>query len=299
MKNYLKMIKTKKSQRGAVIAVAIILTLIFISGCAPKTRIRASDTMFQENPARKIAVFAEGKVNWPRMGKGGLCLGVSDSKKSLTALLSQTEQVLSNKGYEVVFAEPVGIGYNSHKWWLIPEEEGEYKEGPLELIEDSKPVFVYPRFQDNQEFSKAVHTLIEELELALKQKQLNTFDPPKKAIEVIRQTTAADTICLNRIYGKKFSGARKTGAVALGVLGAMFGVYGAGSTVRDMIDCYFIFIDTKTGEVLWQYGIYASENPINPSKTFVKNVLKHFPKINTPFDKNVCIKGKDGFVYCK
>ena len=290
--------KVRKEQRKGAIAIVTIITLIFIGGCASKVKIRASDMMLKENRVKKIAVLAEGKINWPRMGKGGQVLGVSDSKKALREHISKTKQILTNKGYEVVFAEPVGIGYYCKKWWLMPERYGEDESCQLQLIEDSKPVFTYPKFQDSQEFSKAVHNINEQLELALVEKRLDSFVPSKKDIEVIQQATEADTICLNRIYGVKFSTRRKAGAFALGVVAGMFGAYGHGH-ISDMVESYFVFIDATRGDVLWQHGIYTQGEPIEPSEKFLENVLKFFPARNEPFDQKACAKGKDGFVYCK
>ena len=47
--------KPKKTDVKGMVAIVTILTLIYVSGCAPKTRIRASDTMFNENRVEKNA----------------------------------------------------------------------------------------------------------------------------------------------------------------------------------------------------------------------------------------------------
>ena len=289
--------KVKGYQGRGVIAVVTVITLILVTGCASKVKIRASDAMFSNNPMNKIAVFAEGKVNWPRMGKGGSVLILPYCKKATENSLVATKQLLSKKGYEVVYAEPVSVGSNSKGWWLIEDPEAEGEESKLKHIPDRKPTFVYPKFQDDGAFSKSMLNIIEQLEWAVSKKHLNSFEPSKEDIEVIRQATNADTICLNRIYGVKYSARRKVGEFALGVLAAMFGVYGQ-SHSSDRVHSSFIFINAKTGEVLWQRVISTQENPLKSGEEFAENVLKFLPARNEPFDQKACAKGKDGFIYC-
>jgi len=290
--------KPKKTDVRGMVAIVTILTLIYVSGCAPKTRIRASDAMFDENRVERIAVFTEGKINWPRMGRGGAVLGVADSKKAVEEHLAMTKQILSNKGYEVVFAESVGIGYHCNQWWLMPEEYGKDETCQLTPIPDAKPQFIFPKFQENEDFSRATHNLIRQVEAAIVQKRLYSFVPDHDDIEVIRQFTEADTICLNRIYGVKYSTGRKVGAFAMGVVAAMFGAYGQGH-LSDMVDSFYIFIDARTGDVLWERGIYVAGDPVEPNQEFVAGVLKFFPAKNEPFNQEVCAKGEGDFVYCK
>lgn len=291
--------KITRIRKLAVGAVAGVVFLFFVcNGCAPKRKIRTSDEMFNQNPMQRIAVFTAGKINWPRMGKGGQVLGLLDSKEALEQHLEKGEQILSKKGYEIVAAKSVGIGYCSNNWWLMPEKYGVDDSCQLEKIESSKPVFVYPEFQNDDKSTKAIHALFEQLGQAIIGKRLDSFAPSKEDIIIIQQNTMADTICLNRVYGLKYSSRRKAGAFALGVVAAMFGAYG-GTNISDMVESYFVFIDATTGNILWQHGLYFQGNPTEPSAKSIGNVLKFFPARGEPFDQKNCAWKEDGFAYCK
>ncbi|MBN2515700.1 MAG: hypothetical protein JXC33_06665 [Deltaproteobacteria bacterium] len=288
----------KVRQKYILVTIIILFSIVSFSGCAPKTKIRGSDEMFTKNPVNKIAILSAGNVNWPRMGKGGDVLVVPHAKQANETLLSQVKKVLTDKGYEIVYAEPVGVGFNCTNWWLLENPEAENEEEVLKKIDNGDPIFKYPKFQEEGEYTVAVLNLIGQLEKAINMKQLYTFAPRKEDVEIIQKETSADTICLHRIYGKKFSAGRKAGAVALSVVAAMFGAYG-GSSPHDMVESYFVFIDAKTGAVLWQYGLYATGDPLNPDQENMARILKFFPTKNQYFDEQSCPKGKDGFFYCK
>jgi len=52
----------------------------------------------------------------------------------------------------------------------------------------------------------------------------------------------------------------------------------------DALASYFIATDARNGEILWQHGDCANENPISPEKSFIEEVLVPFPEINHHMD---------------
>ncbi|MBI5408203.1 MAG: hypothetical protein HZA14_02420 [Nitrospirae bacterium] len=54
----------------------------------------------------------------------------------------------------------------------------------------------------------------------------------------------------------------------------------------------------KSGEVVWQYGLFISDNPTTPSENFVQNTLKPFPEINKPISEK-CEQTKSSSYLCK
>lgn len=283
-----------KSISGKLIFLSVI-SLIIISACASKgIYIRASDNFVKNNDIQKVAIFAEGKVNWPRMGKDGNSIILNSSKESLINSLTLTKDLLASKGYDVVTSHPVGVGYNSKGWWLVDnsKEELDKKE-----IDDNRPVFLYPEFKEGPEMTTSVHNLIDALEQSVSQKQVSNFSPDIEDIEVIKKYTDADTICLLKTYGVKYSTGRKVGDFALGVLAAMFGASRA-SQSTDRVHLSYIFIDTDTKEVIWQHGEMTAADPINPSKDFVSKTLHYLPKVEEEMDSNACQKSENSLYKC-
>jgi hypothetical protein len=130
--------------------------------------------------------------------------------------------------------------------------------------------------------------------LAIKENRVGSFEPDKEDIEVIHQATGADTICLQRLYGKKYSTRRKIGKEFLQLL-----TYRK-VTVEDSVELLMIFIDAKTGEVLWQTGESSKEeNPINPSEEFVEDVLRFFPARHETLAEKGCTKWGINVLNCK
>jgi hypothetical protein len=305
-----------------VFVLSIIVCGLFVSACSSKVSIRASDSMFKENPVKKIAVIAEGKVQWP--GLGGFkvnpaLLGLQESKEALATHLPQTKDVFTKKGYEVVFCEPTGIGYYSpfdetSGRWVVDygeptepksEENKESKEsketeGNKEAkkntekpnskkwqIQGMEPAFEYPIVKNNPDLKKASKSIFEDFELSIYRRTINFYVPKKEDLKIIQNITNADTICVNRVFGLKYSNRRKIAAALL-----------VGGGLSDTVESFFVCVNASTGEVLWQNGIYTLGDPTSPSETYIDNVLKLFPEINKPITAK-CEKVKDQIYQCE
>lgn len=295
------LMKRAKNAKDIVIATSFIILFFALLACTPKVKIRASDTMSNNNSMNKIAVLAQGEVNWPRMGGKSLLI-LPHCEKATEDFLLHTTGVLSKKGYEIVYAEPVGVGYYSKDCWFLTEDpELTDYEPDFKQIADSDPIFVYPQFQGNGEFERCVHRLIEQLTLAMKEQRQYTFTPAQNDIDVIQEFTGADTICLLDVHGTKYSTARKVGGAFAEVLHFLTdGDFRSdiGGAVGDHFSLLLVFIDAKTGEVLWQRWTGAGGDPLNSNEEFFESALEFFPSRNEPIDHTVCTK-EEGFVYCK
>jgi len=276
---------------------ALLISLLILSGCsAGGINIRATDNMLESNPVNKIALFGEGKVNWPLFGNKGGSIIVSTSKESLKNTLSMTKQVLNNKGYEVITSEPIGIGYNSKGWWLVDDsvEETEKK-----LIEDSSPIFLYQEMEEEKDTTEAARNIVDEFERALMASQLDSFSPPQGDVEIIQKHTDADTICFVRVYGVKYTDKRRAGALGMTILAGMVGAYGTQQDTTDKIDIYYVFIDANTSDVIWQHGEFMPGDPIIPDEKLVAKVLNYFPEKDQPMNKESCKRMENGLLQCK
>jgi len=259
--------------------VILIASVTLVSGCVGLSGVpvRASDSMFQENSVEKIAILSAGRVEWPRWARKEPVLGLAESKQSLAMITPKLREILVDKGYEIVFSEPVGIGYYSPFYkenWVI-KNYGE-KDGEIEKLQvaDNGPAFEYPVVQDNQEFRKAVRNIFEQIELALYRRDLNIVSLSKNDLEVIRQVTGGDTIFFFRVWGRRFSTQRKVATAFR---------YPPHHSDRDWGSYLLFFVNASSGEVLWE-GVCVGKDPSVPEKTGVMEILRYFPRINQTMD---------------
>ncbi len=312
------------------IKYALLLLMLGTTwGCAVKSQIRVDDQLFENNTTQKIAILSSSKISYPLLRSKGNGLNINDSKESVSIFLSQAKQVFTTKGYEVLYAEPIGIGYNCKDWWLMDESGASTKNSPppmttdtpaptqdapgspenvpskagnentseMKKISDSAPVYTYAAIASNRELNAAVSSLLGDLEDAISTKKISSFQPKPLDIKVIQDITQVDTICINRIFGQKYTAARKAGDFALNTAAAMFGVY-APSHTTEMTESFFTCIDAGKSSVLWQHSVYMAGDPVSPSDSFQNNVLKYFPEKGKPLDRDRCKKNQNGSAVC-
>ena len=277
-----------------LLCVFISILMFLISGCGG-LKIRASDAMYKSNPVEKIALVAESRVFWPSPSRTEYLLNIEDSKKALEALLAQTKDVFAEKGYEIVYSEPAGIGLHDPKmegdWIVVENFESIDKK---RQVKNGDIVYAYPIIRENQKFKNAVQHVFDQLQIAFRDDQANTLDLTEKTsdLNVIYQVTGGDTICFNRIYGEKFTTARKAGDMATNIgVGLLTGILTGGLVVvtpvkqaQDIVESHFTCVDATTGEVVWQHGLRSIGDPADPNKRYIEGILKPFPAINTPMD---------------
>jgi hypothetical protein len=286
--------EVKRRYHRISLVMFVALTLL-ISGCVG-VRIRASDSMLQENSIKKIAILATGRVEWPRMGWGRKepILGLTESKKALETVVSHTKSVLSSKGYEIIFSEPAGIGYYNpfYKENWVYENYGEKGEEARKWqVTERKPAYEYPVVENNQEFCRAIRNVFEQMELAIYGHTVYSFILSKDDLDIIRQVTGADTICFSRVYGQKFSRGRKIAVAAIAA------ALGSSATAEDSQETAYFFVDARTGDILWQYWTYLmGKDPMFSVET-MDIALKYFPEINKTMNPKCKKKNPVGPIY--
>ena len=259
----------------------LIPLAILASGCTHVPDLRAPDSFFAKNPVQEVVVISSGRVEWPGMAGKEAVLGFAESKKALETVTPAICSAFKAKAYEVVLCEPAGIAYYnpSYKENRVAEEGGGGKEWQLK---DKEPAYLYPALQKDPQLSQALRNIHEKMELDLSKRQWGRFVPEKDDLQVVMKATGADTICLSRIHGRKFSAARKAAAVATTVLLAVTGV--AGPMVNDRTELSVSCASLVTGEVLWQYAHNASVDPVVPGDALVPAALQYFPDKDKPLD---------------
>lgn len=274
-----------KQDRSKNKYVLLMILMVFImSGCG-SVKIRSSDFMYNNNPINKIELFAVAKVVYPGIGSHPSALGLAESKTLLEKILPQTKEALSRKGYEVITCEPVGIGHYDplRKATRYYEDYEKSQEIKLTNGRGSDPVYEYEMLTENLELKSALKSVFEDIQTAINEKRVDTFTPSTDDMQVIRIHSKADTVCFNRIFGVKYTTARKSGSAGLAVVAGLLGAHV--QQLKDMIESYLVFVDTSSGEVMWQHGIFKSGDPVNPDIDYIDKVLASFPIKGQQMDK--------------
>lgn len=261
---------------------------LFLTGCGgSKLRICASDRLFQENTAKRVAVITEGRVVHPRMG-GSPLLSIESTKTALNAFMPPTKDVLTEKKYEVVFCEPIAVGYYSpiykyNKDNFYIDDIVSYEEKNIFYpIESQKPVFQYPAEHLSEKTTLAIQRIFEQMERLMVERRMDLFQPAAEDINAINAEIGADLIFFNRLYMEKFSAKRKLASQGIAITAALLGAGGV-QTLSDKVESYFVVIDTNNGEVLWQRGLLSIAKD-GRERRYLERVLSPFPDANQVMD---------------
>ena len=274
----------QKNQRLAVLLIASI-ALLSLTGCASTKKLRASEDLTNQNKMKDIAVIGGSMVVRPRRFGNEAVLSLSDSKKAIEIAVKEVKKELEVRGYNVVYSEPVGVGY---KWPAFKENwvyNYESKEGEPDKwqIQDGSPAFEYNSTANNGAFRQSIRDEYERLNVALNSRKVLEYIPVKANLQSIQQVTGGDTICMVRTYGRQYSAGRVVGDVALGVLAAMFGGVGT-SNSTDSMTTLLVCSNPVSGQVIWQDAIYETSNPVEPGEEHFKSVLNYFPNAEKTLD---------------
>ncbi|MFT3736602.1 MAG: hypothetical protein QM776_16560 [Rhodocyclaceae bacterium] len=270
--------------------------VFFLSGCAVNMPVPASQKLVTENPMNKVAVLGDARVVWPRMFGREPVLGLEASKETLIAVLPLVKQELGALGYEVSYVQSVAVGfqnprYNEH--WVFPAK-GELKVDPADKkdqasssaasaavdtgsfgdpyqAKDGKPVFVYPKFGLDSPLGTATRKVFESFDNSANQ---SNFVIPSDTLELLRNETGSDTLCLARVSGERFTAARKAGATAMNMLTIFVGVVviPPSDASRVQLSCF----EASSGSFLWS-GWAVTGDPEKPNAGHLKLVLGNFP----------------------
>lgn len=301
-----------------------ITVILFLTGCATSQPVRAPKQLAETNPMQKIALLAAATVDWPTHFFKERRLGMTASRNALTNLLNHNKEELISKGYNIVLALPVGIGYYPNSELVDIDNntiekvvfENYLEEGDKSKIDRTKqvnPIYAYPNSDTSQSINSAAQAILQFFEQEIENRQKRgmhktpyhmytqylelDYMPIKNQIDTIAEETGADTVCLLRIVGKQYTQARKDATQALSFL---FG--GGGNGTEDRLSTLTSCISTQTKITLWQYGVPPvfgiRHNPTNPHKSFTQYMLRYFPGVGSPIS-NLCKSKRAGLFICK
>lgn len=266
---------------NAVLVCFLWLSIIVLSGCAGTNKKTVRKPV--ENTMKKIAVIGESEIYYPRMRGKSSVFDLSASKKALEINLAKIEDILKKRGYEINYCKPAAVGYlyiNDENWVCDNCENGNKKW----QIKNGETVFEYADVKENEGFGRAVKKALEHAKVSPADVSPLKYDFDLAAV---RDFTKADTLCFNRIYGVKFTTARKVGALAaeagIAVLGAMFGVYTPlQGPPQDMVGSSLTCINSSTGEVIWGARHSFYDDPLNIKGIVMESLLDKFPSQGEP-----------------
>ena len=160
-----------------------------LSACAETQRLRAAPSLKTANPMHDIAIVGAANVFWPRTDFKSWphgsetkepVLGLAESKHAVESGVAGVKAALEKKGYRVVYAQPVGVGY---KWptytlnWVF--NFGEIAEndsrGRKYRILDGAPAYEYSANEKIPEYRAAVRHEFERLNALNSHKQVRAL----------------------------------------------------------------------------------------------------------------------------
>ena len=294
----------------------LFMTALLVSGCAPKIRIMATESLLEENRMERLALLGEGGVRW--MGAGHRP-DMEASKKSLEVVLGAIEQELEVKGYDMAFSRPARIVFGLSKEDFIAQrfmtkqalirlprealvKDGKYKvyenyikdrSARLELSLDD-PAYEYPFDEEEDELVKAANRVLDKSGcLTGTQTASEECLGLKADMLTIHNTTGADTICIVDVSGLYQTPQSKALMGALSVLTIL--TLTPVPPPPDLSTLSFRCMEAKTGKMLWWH---IRGYPVAASNTHIKNrlaiaFLSFLPDAGSPFEAKCSAINKD------
>lgn len=286
--------------RRNIVVLGICILLLQMTGCASTGKIvRASEGLETQNSMNEIALIGGAMILRPRMGGKEAVLSLTDSKAAIEIAVPKLKTEMEKKGYRVVYAQPVGVGYKHPSYkenWVFTFDNDGREQGQRQ-IQDGSPAFEYPALYEHELYRKAVREEYERVNIAISKKQPWAYLPKQENLQTIQKVTGGDTICLVRSWGHQFSSARKAGDVGLDLLASMVGATRTGGYHWDHMETLLVCSSPDTGKVIWHASKATEENPVEPPEDHFKETLALFPPVATPLSKECKMTDKVRSLY--
>lgn len=249
-------------------------------GCSSTPNLRADKNLQNDNPMKRITLLGASHVYWPRMGSEHSVLGLKSSREGLEHVLPLVKSALEKKGYEIVFSEPVVIGFplpnHDNVVYENYDDEGSSSKWNLE---GEAPAYTYPRFEENVKLGSAALDILRDLDTAITSQQLNLYSSKLSSIKAITQEIDSDTVCAVDIWGLRYTKARAVGSFAaqFGVALLTMGMVVIPANASDIGAATLVCISGNDASVLWQKKYPLGNDPIDIEQENVDSGLAHFP----------------------
>jgi hypothetical protein len=249
-----------------------------LAACASPTLLRADPSLQTSNPMREIALIGHGHVVLPTISGKPPSLSLTHSRAGIEAALPLLEQELEKRGYDVVFAQPAGIGYGFARQAenTVYDYEAAKGEPDVWTIPQGEVAYEYAVTKENPELATAVRQAFTQMEAAIGSRGLAQFSLSKGDLDLLQQATGAGTICLVRTWGRQYTAARKVGTFLLSAL------VGPGTMLQDAVEIFMSCSDAASGKLLWQHGAFAPRSARDLEVAQAQLLLKYFPAAGAP-----------------
>jgi hypothetical protein len=284
-----------EAQKGNVsILTAILLLSLNIFGCASqetRSNLRASGLLINKNPVKKIAIVGTAQVMRPRMGGKDSILSLSSSKMLLEDSLPRLKSAFNNKGYQVVYAEPAGVGY----YWRGPDDYWVYDYSAKKKgvgsdkwrVESMNPVYVYPGMKKHRLIGTAARKEFERLNDYISMGRLPVYLPDYDNVTTIAKQTHADTVCFARLWGERYSTARKVGDFALKVAVALLGGGVSSGGLKEYKEVSLVCANAKAKQLVWMNTHVSGGDPIAGISDGTQHVSQENSAADTFFEQAI------------
>ncbi|MDJ0806047.1 MAG: hypothetical protein QNJ78_04360 [Gammaproteobacteria bacterium] len=257
--------------------VLLGLLINLLSGCAAKVpNLKADKGLQTFNPMKEITLLGSSSVYWPRNSGDPAVLGLKSSQSGIENLMVLVKNSIEAKGYQVVFSEPVVVGfprYGEDK--LVYADYDELGPESKWNQDAENPTYIYPVFAGKDEVKSAAIDILKDLDDQVRKNQFNLYSPDLSSIQTVAEVTGADTICAVRVYGIRYSTARAVGAFFAGML------VGRHIDKSDRGEAAVACVSSTDGKVLWQKSYALNEDPMDVDQNKVNTGLTYFPAFAT------------------
>ena len=270
----------------------MVVGVLSLAGCTPSVHLRANESLAQQNPMDNVVLLGSARVEWPRQHKKEAALGLEESKTALALHLADTREALKKRNYNIIFVEPMGVGYYTPQQterWVFEDYSRQGEDSKKWQLGPHAVAYEYTPVADNEAFNQAVRTILEQFESAQRQ-PLNVFNPTAADVGAIQKVTGGDTLCIQRVFGTKYTKARIVGAYArdlgFAVLGTLVGsVVTPNSVPKEEVGLQLACVDMTTAQVLWENRRYIEGDPLVLQPDLSNRLLAFFPDKGQPLHK--------------
>ena len=283
--------------RRLVLAVFLLIILPLTHGCASYTSIRAAQSLKSQNTIKEIAIIGGASILY----KNGewATVNLSASRTSIEHTLHRLQQEFEKKGYRVVYAEPVGVGYRwpvfKQNWYSTYDNKG-YIETSTQIY-SGEPAYEYPVVLANDKFRRAIH---EEYERINKDFVNGGYllKPSKTNFQDIHEVTGGDTVCLVFSSGVQNIDNNATN-ITVAILSALGGVYTSNSQHRNKYNNFIYCSNLHDGGVVYSFSKNTHKLPTVTDDNHFKDLLALFPSTGNPLNKDCKLINKvNNYYHC-
>jgi hypothetical protein len=263
------------------------LSAVVLNGCAAG-KLRSTSEMENSNPMKSIALISYGSIQ-AKYNNYDNAINIGYSKSAAKFLTSGLQTELARKGYKVDYARPVGVGFSantSRTKNIAYEDSINSKFGFMSsVINDNNPVYVFPEFDNTDENTKRIKSVLLGFSNSIKSYTSWRHDPDIGLIEQVGKSAGADTVCLLAVSGRKVTKSEKMREELEASMAKMMKQQPPPSAAgNEAIKTELMCVSLDLKKVVWQDYYSMGYTGEEPSLFMAQRTLKDFPDMGKPLD---------------